>query len=406
MRFRSMVGLASASVGANLVNGFSSSILPLLLDAYGLPHAVVGLIAQERSIAGVVVQPVVGVISDRIETRLGRRRPFFLAGVPLCALVLAVIAASPPMPVLIAVIPLLGLSLAVALDPYNALLVDVVKPDDRGPLGGVMAAGTMAGQVVLLLAAFRLYENHRPWLIGIIIAGLVAGFAITFVSVREPSRQERTSSPFRWQPGAYVRGVLAEREVTKYVGAMFFYFLGYGAASPFITQFAVHVLQVTSGVSFLLVFSAVVATGIAAAPAGLLGRRYGKRRVLAFGVFAYATAALIGSQTQNAVQGFAAMIGLGICGAFPAALISPLLADLIPPKRAGEFIGLVSVVWSLAAPVGAAAAGAFIDVTGTYRAVFVVTAVLYFVSWAFLRTMRTSPASEAEPALEPAAAAG
>lgn len=401
-----MIGLASASIGANLVNGFSSTILPLLLDAYGLPHVVIGLIAQERSIAGVLVQPLVGAISDRIETPLGRRRPFFLVGVPLTALVLVLVAAAPPMPILVAVIPFLGLSLAVASDPYSALLVDVVRPEDRGPVGGVMAAGTMAGQVLLLLAAFRLYEHNRPWLFAIIIAGLVTGFAITFVSVREPPKPDRPAPGLRWRPIAYVRGVLSEREVAKYVGALFFYFLGYGAASPFITQFAVHVLHVSSGVSFLLVFAAVVATGVVAVPAGLLARRHGKQRVLTLGILASAATALVGSQTQNAAQGLVVMIALGVCGAFPATLVGPLLADLIPPRRAGEFIGLGSVVWSLATPLGAAAAGAFIDATGTYRAVFVVTAVLYFVSSALLRTMRPSPMPAAEPALERAPVAG
>ena len=56
--------------------------LPLYLRSYGVAHQWIGPLTNERSFAGALVLPVVGRISDRTTMRLGRRRPFFLVGVP------------------------------------------------------------------------------------------------------------------------------------------------------------------------------------------------------------------------------------------------------------------------------------------------------------------------------------
>ncbi len=403
---RRMLGVGAGSFGANVVNAFSNTVLPLILDGYGFPHAAIGFLAQERSLVGALVQPLIGAISDRLRTPLGRRKPFFLVGVPLTAIALVAIAIHPPAWAMAVLLSLFGLFLALAVDPYNALIADLARPEQRGPLGGVMGACNMAGQVVLLLGAFLLYEHHQPWLFAVIICGLIAGFAITFFSTREPHRYDSPPTQLHWRPVGYLRSVLAEHEVTKYAVALFFYWLGNGAAVPFLTQFAVHVLHASAAGSYLLVFVAVATAGILAFPVGLLARRLGKKRVLSWGLFAFVPVTLIGSQLHTFGQGVVAMACIGACNSVTTALVMPLLADLIPQHRAGEFTGLGSLVWSIAQPIGAVAAGAFIDLSGTYRAVFVVAGLLFLVSAILLQTVRaTAHAETPEPATTPASLA-
>src|SRR5581483_299074 len=47
------------------------------------------------SVAGLIVQPIVGAMSDRTWNRLGRRRPYFLAGAILSSIALFVMPSSP-----------------------------------------------------------------------------------------------------------------------------------------------------------------------------------------------------------------------------------------------------------------------------------------------------------------------
>ena len=46
----------------------------------------VGVIMVIDNIFGVVFQPLFGRISDRTHTRFGKRKPFLMYGIPLCAL--------------------------------------------------------------------------------------------------------------------------------------------------------------------------------------------------------------------------------------------------------------------------------------------------------------------------------
>src|SRR5689334_10350908 len=86
-----------ANFGAQMVYGLLNIGMPLYLDKYALDSRLIALLANERSFVGAFIQPVVGRISDHIRTPLGRRRPFFLVGIPLMALSLGLLAVHPPL---------------------------------------------------------------------------------------------------------------------------------------------------------------------------------------------------------------------------------------------------------------------------------------------------------------------
>ena len=90
------VNYSVANLGASVFYGLFNFGMPLYLDSYGLHPSLVGLLANERSLVGAFAQPVVGFISDRIQTPLGKRRPFFLIGIPLVCLGLLLLAYHPP----------------------------------------------------------------------------------------------------------------------------------------------------------------------------------------------------------------------------------------------------------------------------------------------------------------------
>ena len=77
---------ALGNFGANVVYAFLNLAAGLYLVRYPeVPVWAVGILSQERSLAGAFVQPIVGAWSDRTRTRIGRRKPFFIGGVSLTA---------------------------------------------------------------------------------------------------------------------------------------------------------------------------------------------------------------------------------------------------------------------------------------------------------------------------------
>ncbi|MGN6700399.1 MAG: MFS transporter [Thermomicrobiales bacterium] len=393
---RTMLLYSVASAGKNMVDAFSNAALPLYLEPYGLPGWLVGLLAQERSGIGGLVQPAIGALSDRTRTRFGRRRPYFLLGVALTALALVFLAFHPPLVPMLAVVAVLSFLLAVAADPYLALLADMTPERQRGRLGSFMGIFAMAGQVVMLLLAAVLWQTHERVVIFATAAGLLLCFGVTFAGVREPPLAAAASSATRspLAPGRYLRDVLRYREVAKYSLAMTFFWLGGGSAAPFLTRFGVHELGLSDGKAFFLVMLIVLCTAIFAYPAGYLGDHYGKKPVQSAGLLFYGVAILISSQARTMEQILPAIVFVGLGNTIPTVLALPMLADLIPKRRAGEFTGLGSMLWSLCQPLGALIGGALADASGGYRLTFIFAGVMMLVSCVLLQTVRPRAAEE------------
>ena len=397
-----------ANMGANIVYMFTNMAFPLFLSAYPVSNLVIGFLAQERSFVGAFVQPLVGAVSDRLPpNRLGRRRPFFLVGVPLTAAALVFLATSPSLWAVIAVLTVFSFFLAVAYDPYLALLPDITPPGQRGRVGGVMAVFAMAGGVSVILLSFLLWESQRALVFWLVAIGLVATFAVTFCTVREPPapavvRREKR----RVAVGMYVRDLLERRELLKYLAVTFFFWLGNGGITPFVTRFGVEVLRVEENVSFLLVLPAILGAAVFAVPAGLLTERFGKKGVLCVGMCLFGLLACVGAQlVRDLPQAVVLMSVVGVANAITTALTYPMLADLIPRARAGELMGLGSAVQSLAQPIGAMAAGALADASGTLRGAFIAGGLAMFIAFLILLTVRPDRALRAaEPGEEPALA--
>lgn len=373
------------NLGAQSVYAFLNQAIGLYLNRYPeVPTWAVGVLAQERSLAGAVVQPVVGAMSDRTRSRLGRRRPYFIAGAGLTAAALLYLASFPPLVPMLLVLSVNAFFLNVAIDPYMALMADVVPPGQRGRVGTWLAIFNMAGQIAATLLGVFLWDRS-PELVFVLVASvLVIGFAVTTIAIKEPEAPPRPREPVRIDVRRYVGGILEHRELLKYVFAALFFWLGTGGVLPYLTRFGVQVLGTSEGEAFQLFLPAMAGTIVGAIPAGIIADRRGKLPVLAAGVLAFGLIALVASQVQNVPQALLAMGVVGLANGVWTALNVPLLMDLVPSDRAGEVSGLASAVWSFAQPIGALIAGLLIDATGTYRSSFIGAALLVLVSFVLL----------------------
>jgi Na+/melibiose symporter-like transporter len=384
----------AGNVGAGMVFAFTNAALPLYLASYGLPNWAIGLLAQDRPPLAGVSQIVVGFLSDRTRTVIGRRRPYILVGVPLTALALLGLALRPPLPLMLAALLATTTCLAIAYGPYLALMTDLVPSEQRGRVGSILALASMLGQLTILFLAAQLWSGQESSIFWFVSAGLLVAFSLSFFGVAEPPRTEHLAEPLRLEPLAYLRDVLAHREVAKYLLATLFFWLGTGSVLPFLTRFAVNELGTDESTAFRLLMVAIVATAIFTLPAGLLGDRFGKRPILLAGLGLYGTAVLVGSQVRTVEQAAAALVVTGAANALCTSLLFPMLADLMPRERAGEFTGLGSAVWELAQPLGAMLGGAAADLTGSLRTTLVAAGLLTLVAALLLTRVRsTNPES-------------
>ena len=390
-RLAEAINYSIANYGASLFYGLFNFAMPFYLDSYKLPAWLIGLLANERSFVGAFVQPVVGRISDRTHTRFGKRRPFFLIGIPLTCVALFVLALHPPLWAMIGVMAVTAFFLAIAWDPYMALLGDLWPASQRGRVGGLIGLGGGIGNFALAIIAVVMWANAEFQVFMIVIVALIVTWAYTFFTVKEPPVdpdavvEDRPKFNLR----KYIADLRRFPELQKYIIAITFFWLGTGGAIVYLTLFAKKVLGASEGELFYLPIGAIVATALFAIPAGYIADRVGKKRTMFVGMLIYGIVALIGSQSATLLQGIVALFLIGIANA-AMSQINPMMTDLVPHKRMAEFIGVGSAVFSMAQPVGSVVAGGVVGLSGlfvsehdTYRFTFIVAGLLIITS-AFL----------------------
>ena len=82
-------------------------------------------------LTGLIVQPIIGYMSDRTWNRLGRRRPYFLAGAILASLALFVMPNSPVLWVAAGMLWIMDASINVSMEPFRAFVGDMLPEKQR-----------------------------------------------------------------------------------------------------------------------------------------------------------------------------------------------------------------------------------------------------------------------------------
>jgi GPH family glycoside/pentoside/hexuronide:cation symporter len=76
-----LLGWSAGALSSSMsINVFGFFLLPFMTSRLGMAAALAGSIIAVNKILGLALDPLVGWLSDRAKTRLGRRRPFILAG--------------------------------------------------------------------------------------------------------------------------------------------------------------------------------------------------------------------------------------------------------------------------------------------------------------------------------------
>ncbi|GLT65961.1 hypothetical protein SLA2020_383570 [Shorea laevis] len=80
VRLRKLLLVASVACGIQFGWALQLSLLTPYVQELGIPHAWSSIIWLCGPLSGLLVQPLVGHMSDRCTSRFGRRRPFIVAG--------------------------------------------------------------------------------------------------------------------------------------------------------------------------------------------------------------------------------------------------------------------------------------------------------------------------------------
>jgi maltose/moltooligosaccharide transporter len=106
-------------------------------------------------LTGLIVQPIIGAMSDRTWGRLGRRRPYFLAGALLSSAALVLMPNSSALWMAAGLLWILDASINVSMEPFRAFVADLL-PEDQRTQGFAMQS--------LFIGLGAVIASALPWL--------------------------------------------------------------------------------------------------------------------------------------------------------------------------------------------------------------------------------------------------
>ncbi|MFY7671739.1 MFS transporter [Tenacibaculum sp. MEBiC06402] len=121
-------GFLGIQFGFALQGGFMSRIFQTL----GAAKDDIPLLWIAAPLTGLVVQPIIGYLSDRTwSPRWGRRRPYFLIGAVLSSIALFFVPHSPALWVAAGFLWILDASINISMEPFRALVADKLPESQR-----------------------------------------------------------------------------------------------------------------------------------------------------------------------------------------------------------------------------------------------------------------------------------
>lgn len=136
--------------------GLQMANMSAIYQYLGASESDIPLLWLAAPVTGLIVQPIVGYYSDRTWTRLGRRRPYFLAGAILASLALIAMPNSPTLWMAAGLLWVLDASVNVSMEPFRAFVGDLLPPAQR-QLGFAMQS--------LLIGLGAVLSSALPWLL-------------------------------------------------------------------------------------------------------------------------------------------------------------------------------------------------------------------------------------------------
>ena len=354
--------LVSLSV-CHLLNDMNQSLLPaiypILKDSYHLDFGQIGLITLAFQLTASILQPVVGMVTDR------RPLPFSLPvgmGCSLAGLLLLSVASSYPVILLAAALVGIGSSV---FHPEASRVAHMASGGRYGFAQSLFQVGGSTGSAIgPLLAAFVVVPRGQVSIAWFSLVALLAILLLTNVSVwysRHPSMAERRGRRQAPPTRAALPRAKALAAIAVLVALLFSKNVYTASLSSYYTFYLIqkfHLSVQDAQIHLFVFFGAVVAGTLAGGP---IGDRFGRKPVIWFSILgAFPFALMLPYATLFWTGVLSVLIGLILASAFSAILV--YAHDLLP-GRVGMVAGLFYGFSFGLAGVGAAALGMIADLT-------------------------------------------
>ena len=414
-----LVGLAFLSI-CIFWQMYDSVMTLILTDTFHLNETIAGAVMAADNVLALFLLPLFGALSDKTNTRIGRRMPYIIGGTAAAVVLMNLLpvldnayAASPSPLILglfIAVLALLLVAMGVYRSPAVALMPDVTPKPLRSRGNAVInLMGAVGGILYLALAAVLYPASHKVAghvdyqplfiIVSLIMAVSVLVLALTVKEKRlsEENRALEKQHP-DWnlaakdESGNEVLPKEVKRSLTFLLASISLWFIAYNGVTTWFTKYIEQVMGEGLGGASTCLLVATAGAICSYIPIGALAAKIGRKRTIQLGVALLTLCFLLGfvltcSSSVITLVMYVVFALVGLAWAAINVNSLPMVVEMCRGSDIGRFTGYYytfSMVAQVVTPIAAGSLMRAID----YRVLFPYAAIfsaLSFVTMCFVR---------------------
>lgn len=348
---------------------FYDQVIPYLLEyTFGLNTFAANAIMSIDNILAIFMLPLFGWISDRTNTKLGKRTPYILFGTIVAVILLTVLGIFTEqknfwgfMVVLMALL----VTMAIYRTPSVAFMPDVTPKPLRSKANAIInLVGYLGGIFTTVVMMFLLkseketdgsshYSENQSFLPVFLIVGvfMLLAVLIQFATVRENRLPHIVDEVTVIEKAKVKMPKPVLKSVIFILLSVFLWFMAYNAVTTAFSRYCVNIWGTDLGTSSSYLLTATVSAIAAFVPLGMLSSKVGRKKTVLIGVavmtVCYATAIAIRHQTPIMYLIFG-LVGIGWAAINVNSF--PMVVEMSSGSDVGKYTGFY-YTFSMAAQI-------------------------------------------------------
>ncbi len=271
------------------------NIIPLILkNTFNISDTVSGALMAADNVLALFMLPFFGMLSDKTNTRLGKRTPYILFGTLAAAAGMLLIPYADSIGSLVLFLIALGVvlfSISTYRSPAVALMPDITPKPLRSKANAVInLMGAVGGIITLGFVALLVPAGKNPGYFSVFLSIaviMIAAVIVLMLAIKEkkiihqpenepPEEKEDT------QAGKMKRE--AKKSFFFLLFSVFLWFMGYNAITTAFSKYAQTYWGLEGGLFAYTLIAAQVAAILSYIPVGIIASKVGRKKTILFGI--------------------------------------------------------------------------------------------------------------------------
>ena len=326
-------------------------------------NTIINAIMTADNILALVLLPLFGVISDKTQTRIGKRMPYILFGVFFAALFLVLVPYFYVSRSFVGFFIALGgllLAMSVYRSPAVALMPDVTPKPLRSKANALINLMGAAGTIVIL-AATAVFGHEKLGIVSdggnsnlfymiifsfcalLIVACIVFMFFVVdenkLLSYMPPDEETEEERMIREGKGKKVVHSGVKTSLVFLLIAVAMWYMAYGCIETNFSRYAVNNLGMNESSKAIPMLVATVSALICFVPLGIVSGKLGRKNTVMLGIGVLAVAALVASFAKSIALLYFLFALIGIAWAAINVNSYPMVVEMAKGADIGRYTG-------------------------------------------------------------------